>query len=73
MAESKKVTVVAVVKVQDEVVDQRDYPDGIVSSRIIEFKDMDDDTLEILFEQSPELVFEKRPDWIAKHHPESIH
>ena len=72
MAESKKVTVVAIVPVEDEAVDPRDYPDGIVESKVVLFKDMDDDTLEILFQQSPELVFEKRPDWVAKKHPEKI-
>jgi len=38
--------------------------DGIVSCEFVKHEDLDDDTLEMLFEQSPEWVMEHRPDWI---------
>ena len=46
--------------------------EGIVSCEVIPYEDLDDETLEILYEHSPDFVMEKRPDWIQKHHPESV-
>lgn len=46
--------------------------EGVISCEIVAYEDLDDDTLEILFEQSPDFVMEKRPDWVKKHHPESV-
>lgn len=44
--------------------------DGIVSSRIVPYAELDHATLELLYEQSPELVIEKRPEWVQQFHPE---
>lgn len=69
MASQTHTTVVAV-EALDETIDRKDVPaNGIISSQFILFTEMDDETLQILYEQSPELVMEKRPDWIKKHYP----
>jgi hypothetical protein len=46
--------------------------DGVISCEIIPYAELDDDTLEVLYEQSPEFVMEKRPDWIKEHYPNHV-
>ena len=43
---------------------------GIVSSKFIPFNELDDETLGIIFESSPDWIIEHRPDWVKLHHPE---
>lgn len=45
---------------------------GVISCEEIAYADLDDATLELLYEQSPDFVMEKRPDWIQKHKPLAV-
>lgn len=45
---------------------------GVISSRFIPYEELDDETLQMLYEQSPDFVMEKRPDWIQKHYPNHV-
>ena len=48
---------------------------GVISCRIIYFKDMDYETLEEIFQYSPDnlgLLLEHRPDFIKQYHPKVL-
>jgi len=43
---------------------------GVISSRTIAWEDMDDATLEMLFEAEPGTVWNHRPTWVFFNHPD---
>lgn len=45
---------------------------GVISCEIVPFDELDDDTLQMLYNQSPDWVIEHRPDWVKIHYPNSI-
>lgn len=61
-----------------EKIDPEDCPEyekgmtGVISSRFVEWKDMDDDTLRLLWEQSPDAVIKHRPEWVKENYPSAI-
>lgn len=46
--------------------------EGVISSRFVPFEELDDETLQMLYEQSPDFVMEKRPDWVKVHYPTHV-
>ena len=68
----KNSTVVGI-ELLEENIDPKDIPkDGIVSFKFIKYNEMDDETLQLLWEQSPDIVVKHRLDWVLKNHPNSI-
>lgn len=56
------------------ITDETDIPEnGIVSCEVIPIEELDDETLELMFVQSPEWVMEFRPDWVKQHKHNQIH
>lgn len=64
--------VVGVELIEENVDPKEISANGIVSSEFIRYEDMDDDLLNLLWEQSPDTVLEHRPEWVLLHHPEAI-
>lgn len=45
----------------------------VLSVKEIPIAELSDETLEDIFQQSPDFVCEFRPEWVRKNHPEKLH
>jgi len=60
---------------EEQALKDIDNNNGILSSKFVAYKDMPDETLEMLFDYSKEnieLLLKHRPDFIKRCHPEVI-